>query len=200
MVVWVLYCTPMQLHTIMDSIILLPGFDMSQDEVRGLATKSYSSGEQLNIEIPIAGQLYFTDSEELAAQFLYAAYIGQKIGEVCSEFECEAPSSIDAHESVEFYLVPKDVEEFVTKLWEVIPGFMSENLLEQYEYDELHAAEVRAEGWEFLEKPGTATYTDDLVEHAKEIIAVGEEEDEEEEDEEDEEDEEEEEEEEDEAK
>jgi hypothetical protein len=41
----------------------------------------------------------------------------------------------------------------VTKLWEVIPGFMSEYLLEQYEYDELDAAEVRTEVWDFLEKP-----------------------------------------------
>ena len=146
---------------------------MSQDSVRKLAAESHVSGEPLNIEIPIAGMLYHTDSEDLAAQFLYAAYIGQMIGDTCSEFECEAPSSLDAHESVEFYLVPKDVEAFVIKLWDAIPGFMSEELQEQYGYDEMSAVEASAEGWEYLEKPELATYTNDLVEHARQILEVG---------------------------
>jgi hypothetical protein len=157
----------------METIVLLPDFDMSQDDVRKLAAESQASGEPLNIEIPIAGMLYHTDSEELATQFLYAAYIGQMIGDTCSEFECETPSSLDAHESVEFYVVPKDVEAFVTKLWDAIPGFMSEELQEQYGYDEMHAAEVMAEGWDYLEKPESATYTSDLVEHASQILEIG---------------------------
>lgn len=172
----------------MESIVLLPDFDMSEEEVRKLVADSYASGEDLNIEVPIEGQLYFTDTDFLASQFLHAAYIGQTLAGACAQFECEAPSSIDAHESVEFYVVPKDVDAFMEKFWEVAVGFMSEELLEHFGYSDISAAESRGEGWDLLEKPELATHTLDLVEHAQAILDILEEDEEEEDEDEDEED------------
>ena len=80
----------------MDSVVLLPDFDLSQDEVRSLVAKAYATNEELSVEVPIAGRLYHTDTGYLVEQFLYAAYIGQTIAEACQEFECVVPSSIDA--------------------------------------------------------------------------------------------------------
>ena len=49
---------------------------------------------------------------------------------------------------------------------------MSEELLEQTDYDETWAAEAQAVGWEFLDKPELAPQTNNLVEHARALLAA----------------------------
>jgi hypothetical protein len=156
----------------MQHITLLPDFDTSEEEIRRIVAESYASGEKITVEVPIAGRLYLTDTGYLVEQFLYAAYIGQSIAEVCKEFECKVPSAIDAHETVEFIVLPKDVDEFVEKLWDVIPGFMSEGLLEQTGHDEMSVADIWEAGSDFLDNPKSAPHVRKLVEHARAILAT----------------------------
>ena len=158
----------------MDDLILLPDFSIPRDKVRELVAASHISGKELCIYFVIAGQLGLTDTRRLAEQFLYAAYIGESIAGACSEFRCEAPSSIWAHESVEFHLVPRDVDTFMEQLWNSITALKSEELLAQSGHDEEWNSEWVNEcwgaGWDLLDSPEEAPHTVSLIEHAQEML------------------------------
>lgn len=154
----------------MKQIILLPNFNLTKEHVLQLAVDSKLKEERIDLCIPIIGELYFTDSQELASQFLTIAYIGQNIYSACAEIESYLPSSIEAHESAGFELIPKDPNFFVEKLWEVLPPFMSDELKEEFSIDDIAAAEVGSEGWGLLDLPESNVFFPEIVEHAKEIL------------------------------
>jgi hypothetical protein len=154
------------------SLVLVSGFDAPKEEVKKLVTESHATSEPLNIEVPIDGRLYFRDSYDLAGQFLHAAYFGQSIADACSKFECITPSSIAAHESVEFKVIPKNIDEFVKAFWDAAIGYMDDDLLEREGIWDVHAAEAREMGWDYLKKPKLAPHVRSLVEHARQVRAV----------------------------
>ena len=153
---------------------MLPEFNTPQDEVREAVAASYASGEELCIYFVIAGQFGLTDTQRLAEQFLYAASIGEAIAGACSKFECEAPSSIQAHKSVEFHVVPNDVDAFMAQLWDSITALKSEELLAQNGHNEEWNSEWVNEcwgaGWDLLDSPEQAPHTSSLIEHAQAML------------------------------
>jgi hypothetical protein len=151
-------------------IVLLPDFDTPREEVQRTVAVAHASGKELAIEFKIAGQFSLTDTQRLAEQFLYAAYIGESIATACAKFECMAPSSIQAHESVEFYVIIKDVDAFMIKLWDTIPGLMTGELQEQAGLNEEWAAQCWGEAWDLLDSPEQAPHTHMLIEHAQEML------------------------------
>jgi hypothetical protein len=155
-------------------IVLLPDFSTPRDEVQQAVQAAHAVGREIAIEFKIAGQFGLTDTRRLAEQFLYAAYIGEAIAKACTKFECEAPSSIQAHESVEFHVVPRDVEEFMTQLWDSIPALMSEELLAQNGYNEDENLEITNEcwgaSWDLIGSPRDTPNTTKLADHAEAML------------------------------
>lgn len=149
----------------MDTIELTSEFDTPREEIFKLATHALKSGEALIIDIPIEGELFSTDSEELSSEFLYAAYIGETIAGACSSFECEADFG-----SVEFSVVPSDAEQFTSLFWDSITGFLSESLLEEEGIDEISAAESRGMGDDLIDSPEMVRYTQKVVDLAREVL------------------------------
>ena len=153
-------------------IILLPGFNLSRQEVTDIATKSLTTQEPLDLCIPIAGQLYFTDSYELAMQFYRVAHIGEQLSAVCTQIDSYLPASINDHDNAGFELIPRDVNAFVDKLWSVIIPFMAEELRNQEDIDDLSVFEagVRLEDWiEYL--PASVSFPE-VIQFAEEIMKV----------------------------
>ena len=153
----------------MDTIELTSEFDTPREEILKLATHALKSGEVLIIDIPIEGELFFTDSEELSSEFLYAAYIGESIAGACSSFECEADFG-----SVEFSVIPADAEEFTSSLWDSITGFLSESLLEEEGMDEISAAESRGMGEGLIDSPELVRHTQKVIDLAREVLDMSE--------------------------
>jgi hypothetical protein len=158
----------------MTSIELIADFETTRDELLKLASSALETGKALHIEIPIEGELYYTDSEELALEFLYAAYIGETIAAACSSFKCTADYGL-----IEFFALPIDAEKFTSLLWDSIAGFMSEELLDEEGIDDIHVAEIRTMGEDLIDSPELVKYTGEAVELAREVLAMREEEDEE---------------------
>ena len=69
-------------------------------------------------------------------------------------------------------VIPKDVDLFVEKLWDAIPGFMSEELLEEAGHDEMSAADIWEAGSDYLDQPEKAPAVLELVKHARAILAT----------------------------
>jgi hypothetical protein len=121
------------------------------------------------------GQFGLTDTQRLAEQFLYAAYIGESIAPACARFKCEAPSSIHAHESVMFYVLPMHADDFTTRLWDSITALKSEELLAQSGHDEEWnmewANECWGAGWDLLDSnPEEVPQTHILIGHAQAML------------------------------
>lgn len=148
-------------------IILNQEFTPDRNELERIALESQQTGEQLDLEIPIYGQLYFTDNKELAHQFLMAAHVGQSIYDACTEIECYVPSSLDAHESAGFLLVPKDANQFVDALLETVAFYLADP-----EDDGTDSFQASCEAQDLLDEPDSKLRFPELVQHAKDIMAL----------------------------
>lgn len=125
-------------------LTLIPGeFTMSREAVTELLKQELAEeNPTVEVEIPIAGRLYFTETEELIAQFELAAHVGNNLAQACEERGTCEFGDIDAHESVVFTFPLINAGAFVDKLWEVIPLFLEEDLRQEEGFDDDAGSEV----------------------------------------------------------
>lgn len=129
----------------MIEIQLLEGLD--KDDIYDLLL---SEGKPFHIFVPKETQLFYSSNNDIASDYAYLAYAGQRLAEISNSFNYEQiPPS--AHESVEFILNVDNMDQLAEVLLEISYGYGNDPEKEDFSYFEIVA--------EFMDKVDDAEIT-----------------------------------------
>ena len=87
------------------------------------------------ISIPKSTQLFFSSSEDIAIEYLTAAYVGQELAEITDKFEYNEIQPQD-HESISFFVEKADPIKLAEILFCISVGFGSGDEEDSFSFNE----------------------------------------------------------------